>query len=83
MVNVARKIGQKILCQEELFDGDLGSYSTQEPKLSLPCSASIRILVGLLVVVLSPSPAVSRISSWLSTLYQDPPPSVEKRESSL
>lgn len=47
----------------------------------LPCSASIRILVALLVVVLSPSPAVSHISSWLSTLYQDPPRSVEKRGS--
>lgn len=35
VVNVARKRVQKILCQEELFDGDLESYSsTQEPKLS-------------------------------------------------
>lgn len=30
------------------------------------------------MVVLSPSPAVSHISSWLSTLYRDPPRSVEK-----
>ena len=35
VVNVARKTVQKVLCQEELFNEDLGSYSsTQEPKLS-------------------------------------------------
>lgn len=56
-------------------------FSNTSTQTELPCSASVRILVALLMVVLSPSPAISRISSWLSTPYQDPLRSAGKRES--
>lgn len=72
------------LCREDLFDVELESlFSNMETQTELPCSASVRISVALLVVAPSPSPAASHISSWLSTLYPDPPRSVEKREFSL
>lgn len=62
----------------EIWGALFSNTSTQN---ELPCSASVRILVALLMVVLSPSPAISRISSWPSTLSQDPLQSVEKRVS--
>lgn len=79
VVNVTRKRVQT-LCREELFDVELESlFSNMETQAELPCSASVRISAASLVVALSPSPAASHISSWLSTLYPDPPRSVEKK----
>lgn len=80
VVNVTRKRVQT-LCREELFDVELESlFSNMETQAELPCSASVRISAASLVVALSPSPAASHISSWLSTLYPDPPRSVEKKK---